>query len=82
MWFCKPSPKVFEFEKKICRNQIHKEKYKKIAQNCIWRTEERNFSVKTGIKSSLRKKERTNTSKYQWYAIIEFMIYIQLWLFY
>jgi len=74
----KPSPKVLEFEKKMPKSESQG-KIQKIAQNCTWRTEEKNFNVKTGIKSCLRKQEPTNTSKYQCYAIIEFMIYIEFW---
>jgi hypothetical protein len=77
----KPSPKVLEFEKRMLKSESQG-KIQKIAQNCTWRTEENNCSVKTGIKSSLRKEALTNTSKYQCYAIIEFMIYIEFWFFY
>jgi hypothetical protein len=38
----KPSPKVLEFEKKMPKSESQG-KIQKIAQNCTWRTEEKNL---------------------------------------
>jgi len=63
MWFSNQAQRFLNLKKKNAKSESQGKTPKK-PQNCTWRIEEKNFSVKTGIKSSLRKEETTNTSKY------------------